>query len=1031
MSKEGDARSGETVDQKIGETIGKNPGLSTDQEAAPEAQSLAHPLTVVGIGASAGGLEALGSLLGELELDNTAFVVVQHLAPDHDSMLTELLARVTKMKVVTITDGMPMVHNVVYVIPPDTDLAVLHGVLHLMPPPTGRGPRLAIDFFFRSLAADKGQSAIGVILSGAGTDGTFGLKAIKAEGGITFVQDPATARHDGMPRSALGSGYADFCMSAAAIGREISRVTKHPYLARAAASGLGLRQEHLSKIFILIRKEFGNDLTHYKHSTIERRIERRMALHKIEELSEYVRYLQANPAELAVLYKEMLISVTSFFRDRTPFDFLKSDVFPRMMEQKRIGDSIRVWTAGCSTGEEAYSVAIALLEFLGDSAVDYKIQFFGTDIDNSSVQIARRGVYPQNIALDVSNERLHRFFRKHESNHQVSRVVRDMLVFAPHNLTKDAPYSHIDLVTCRNVLIYLQPVLQKKVLRILHYSLNPGGILMLGTSETVGDSPDLFALIDRKNKVYSRKNITSVVAFEFNLAGNPETTATQLPAPPRDPRPIVTAQQLADRKLLDRYAPPGVLLNENLEILQFRGRTAPYLEASPGMASLHIMKHIRPELQGELRTAVQRAIGEGIPIVTAEIALRSHDGAEPRSVAIEVIPLNDPGTRSNCLLVVFREDLSSAKKPRPPDPSEAVSPAGQLTVQDIERELQATKEFLQNTVEELEAANEELQSSNEELQSSNEELQSTNEELETSKEELQSSNEELTTVNDELLTRMGELSQSNDDLGNVLSGIEAAVLIVGMDLRIRRFSRVAEKLLNLVTADLGRPISYLAASVKNLDVEATVTDVISRATAVQHEVTIGPRWYSLRVSPYMTDDHSIRGAVLGFAELEHGRGLDQSLAAAEYASTLLVAVKHALLILDERMRMVWANAAFYRTFGIDPSIGIGDLAQRLDGQRWAPSRLIDLVKKTLSSGLPFKDFAFVYHSGPVEGGADGERAAKGHEAERVGQRKIWVGGSIIPSLPSEANQRLVLVVIEDEASHRRGDSGGDRDSQPG
>ncbi|HET6282938.1 MAG TPA: chemotaxis protein CheB, partial [Polyangia bacterium] len=719
----------------------EGPGEDRPREQESPAASTPEsppPIGIVGIGASAGGLEALGALLKNVKMDHTAFVVIQHLAPNHDSMLAELLARVTPMKVVTIVDGMQIESNHVYVIPPNADVAILHGALHLLPPPPGRGPRLAIDYFFRSLAADRGQSAIGVILSGAGTDGTFGLKAIKAEGGITFAQDPATARSDGMPRSAIESGYADFCLAPDELGHELSRFSKHPYLARRAVADSTHLHEHLSRIFILIRKEFGNDLTYYKHSTIERRIERRMALHKIERLSDYVKYLQSNVREVGILYQDILIGVTSFFRDMAPFDLLKETIFPRIMEHKKPGDGIRVWSAGCSTGEEAYSIAMCLLEFLGDRAVDYKIQFFGTDVDASSIQYARRGSYPQNIALDVAPERLHRFFRKHENEYQVSRAVRDMVVFATQNLAKDAPFSHVDLVSCRNLLIYLQPVLQKRVLRILHYALNSGGFLMLGTSETVGDSPDLFMLTDRKNKIYIKKNITSVAGIDFTIGGIPEEVTLPPRPAPREIRPVATVHQLADRKLLDRYAPPGVLVNESFEILQFRGRSGRFLEPAPGAASLHILKQTRPELQSELRTALNRARVENVPITCDAVPLRDRDSGVLRSVVIDVIPVPDPGNGSGCMLVVFRE-VNPAEKPNAAE-DDAPTTVDHPQVRNIERELEATKDYLQRTIEELETANEELKSSNEELQSSNEELQSTNEELETSKEELQSSN---------------------------------------------------------------------------------------------------------------------------------------------------------------------------------------------------------------------------------------------------------------------------------------------------
>ncbi|HEY2730734.1 MAG TPA: CheR family methyltransferase [Polyangia bacterium] len=952
-------------------------------------------LTIVGIGASAGGLEAVGALLKQLELDHTAFVVVQHLAPERESMLGELLSRATeKMKVVTITEGMKVEANVIYVIPPNSDLTIVHGVLHLAAPLEARAPHLPIDCFFRSLAADQGEAAVGVILSGTGTDGSLGLKAIKAEGGMTFVQDPATAKYDGMPRSALESGYADVCLSPEALGQELSRLVKQPHFLKEVAGGHEEdQQDQLGKLFGLIRKEFGNDLTCYKHSTIERRVHRRMALHKIERLADYLRYAEKNPSELAVLYKDVLISVTSFFRDPAMFEALKTKVLPRLLESKKPRDPIRIWTAGTSSGEEAYSVAIALLEVLGDRAPNYKIQLFGTDVDRTSIQQARRGVYPENIALDVSPERLHRFFRKLDGTYQVNRAVRDLLVFATQNLTKDAPFSHLDLVTCRNVLIYLQPVLQKKVLRILHYALCPGGFLVLGTSETVGESSDLFGLLDRKNKVYVKKNITSMATFELGLGASPELAAPRAPAPLRDVRPVPTTQQLADRRLLDRYVPPGVLVNEALEILQYRGRTGPYLEPAPGVASLHILKYARPELQIELRSLLHRAKSEKAAVSSAPLPLRDNETSEMRLVTIDVIPVQDAASGAECQLVMFRENAPHET----PAPGEGLgadnghAPPSDSQLRDIERELLTTKEYLQSTVEELETSNEELQSSNEELQSSNEELQSTNEELETSKEELQSSNEELTTVNDELHNRMLELSQSNDDLSNVLSGVDLPIVIVGMDRRIRRFSGKAERVLNLVASDVGRPVSHLVSSIPNADVEKLLEDVVARATVRQQTTTINGKSFLLRLVPYMTSDHSIRGAVLLFDAIDVERPtFEQAFVAAESAGAMLASIKHPLLILDEDLRIIWANASFYETFAFEPQ----DLAGKGLKTRWPHTRVVELLQQTAETGIPFKNFSTSF------------------ELPKKGRRLMKVEGSVIPSQGGQGSPRLILAVFE-------------------
>jgi two-component system CheB/CheR fusion protein len=824
---------------------------------------------MVGIGASAGGLEALSALLKHVKLDDMAFVVVQHLAPKHESFLPALLARVSNIKVEVAADGTRVERNHVYVIPPNADLAVLRGVLHVMTPPHSQsgdghhiGTHLPVDYFFRSLAEDLGPRSVGIVLSGTGSDGTFGLKAIKEAGGITFAQEPSTAKYDGMPRSAIEAGWADFSLGPEAIADELQHISQHPYLSRASKEPPAELQGGIGKLIVLMRASFGNDLGYYKPATVDRRIERRMALHKIERLADYIKFVQSNPQELRLLYKDMLIGVTSFFRDREPFEFLKAHVFPRLFEHKRPGDHLRVWVPACATGEEAYSIAICLLEHLGDRASDYRLQIFGTDVDEQSIQHARRGVYPENISLDVSPERLQRFFIKRDSEYQVARRIRDMVVFSTQNVTKDAPFSRLDLVSCRNLLIYLRPAVQKKVLRVLHYSLVSSGFLLLGTSETVGESTDYFSLVDRKNKFYTRRNVASMAAIEFGAGapGGGERPALQ---PLVGQRSTTNLAGLAERKILELYGPPGVVINEDLDVVHVRGRTGPYLEPMPGAPSFNILRLARPDLHVELRRAIQEAKTSG---ARARVECRLAIEGKARVVEIEVVPATEPETKTNCYLVLFREPEPARPLPQPGPGGAPAEPGGSgvdQRSQELERELTVTKEYLHSTIEELESANEELKSANEELQSSNEELQSTNEELETSKEELQSSNEELTTLNDELQNRMGELQQTNDDLHNILGVIGEAVIIVDVDARIRRFNNLAERLLNLVPGDTGRSLSMLNTFLVGQRMEDLAARVVDRLAPIEAQVSAADRnRYLVRVSPYRTLDHSIKGAVI-------------------------------------------------------------------------------------------------------------------------------------------------------------------------
>jgi two-component system CheB/CheR fusion protein len=815
---------------------------------------------VVGVGASAGGLDALSSLLSNMVLDSTAVVVVQHLSPAHESVLPALLSRASNYKVQQAEDGQKVEPNHVYVIPPNADLALLRGVLHVMTVATGqpRAPHLPIDYFFRTLAEDQGSRAVGVVLSGTGTDGTFGLKAIKEAGGITFAQDPTTARLEGMPRSAVDSGFADFALSPEAIAQQLAQISRHPYISRKRIPAPEV-QQGISKLIVLMRAAFGNDLTYYKPTTIDRRVERRMALHRIDKLSDYVKYVQATPEELRLLYKDMLISVTGFFRDHEPFEVLKSRIFPRILEQKTQGSQIRIWIPACSTGEEVYSVAIALLEFLGDRVADYRIQVFGTDVEEDSVTQARRGIYPQNIEQEVSPERLRRFFVKVDSKYQVSRRVRDMVVFSNQNVIKDAPFSPLDLVTCRNLLIYLRPAIQKKVLRILNYSLLPTGYLMLGTSETVGEASEYFTLVDRKNKLYSKRHVASVGPLDISFGVQP--------ADPRRPADLPATQRATnslaasvEHKIVELFGPAGVVINDDLDIVHIRGRTGPYLEPMPGAPSFNILRLARPALHVDLRRAIHEAKSRR---ERAAVQSRITDEHGVRQVLLEVVPITEPETRVPFLLVLFHEP------PRPPpgEPNAAGADGGPETerASELERELRATKEYLQSTIEELESANEELKSSNEELQSSNEELQSTNEELETSKEELQSSNEELQ-------DRMTELQLANDDLHNVLSAIGEAIVIVGLDLRIRRYTHAAEQLLNLVAGDVGRSVSQLNAFVIGERVEELAGRVLEHLAPAEKEVLCSNRRrHRIRVLPYKTLDHAIKGAVIILIDLEaHG-----------------------------------------------------------------------------------------------------------------------------------------------------------------
>jgi two-component system CheB/CheR fusion protein len=963
-----------------------------------QSESRQPTFLVVGIGASAGGLEALSELLKHVPFDHMAFVVVQHLAPHHESALTEVLSRVSKIQVVTAADGMPLQRNHVYVVPPNADLALSHGVLQVTTPARGHGPRLPIDFFFRSLADDQGPCAIGIILSGMGTDGTFGLKAIKAAGGISFVQDPASAKYDSMPRSALANGGADFCLTPREIGDELTRISQDAptrLLPKRGGSPPDT-QESFSKLVALVHAEFGTDLSHYKPATVERRIERRMMVNKIMQLGKYVKYVQSNTEELHDLYGDMLITVTSFFRDPEVFATLTEKVFPRWLEQRKAQASFRVWVPACASGEEAYSLAICLIEFFEQRASGTRIQIFATDIDEESIQHARRGIYAQNIAPDVSPERLSRFFIKKDHHYVVSRRLRDMVVFSKQNVITDAPFSRIDLVTCRNLLIYLKPPTQEKVLRILHYALNPQGTLLLGTSETAGDGPGLFALVDRKNKIYVKKQVASATTLDIGTFGAlPDSREVVRPVPAA--RSPLSLQTLADRKVLEMYGPPGVLVDENLEILHFRGQTGPYLNPGPGAASLSIARLARPELQLEIKKSIRLALAKRAP-VTAEVQLRDEGVAS--AVRLDVVPIQDPETKAEYVLVLFQKlPLRPEAPPLAARESEAGSALAPLEerIRQLEEELAHAKDELHSLIIEKETSNEELQASNEELQSSNEELQSTNEELETSKEEMQSSNEELTTVNEELENRMAELDVANDDLHNFLVGVDNVVVIAGMDLRIRRYTAAAERLFNLVPGDVGRSVSYLDGFLGSSELTKKVTAVMENLTAVDEDLFAGNgRWYCLRITPYQTVDRSIRGAVISLSDIDaRKRAAELTRDIGDYAGNFLGAIGHPLLIVDPKLRVVWANEPFYQTFRVSAEETVGNLLPNIGSRQWAEPELRKLLEGAVSTGKPFRDFKIR------------------HRFDEIGDKVMKVGAGRVPVINESV---LVLISIEEDTS---------------
>jgi two-component system CheB/CheR fusion protein len=828
---------------------------------------------IVGVGASAGGLEAFTKLLETAPADaGLAFVLVQHLSPHHESVLPALLSPHTSMPVVQVVDGVHIEPNHVYVIPPNVRMALSRDTLQLSPRPGDRTGHTPIDGFFSSLAEAARDRAIAVVLSGTASDGAAGVRDIKACGGVTIAQSPESAKFDSMPRAAIATGDIDLTLSPAEIGAELKALAQHSYLRLdPRGDGHGLADDQLRRIFDLLRPFSGVDFRHYKQPTIRRRLLRRMTLHRINEVNQYIRLLQSKPEELRGLFQDLLIHVTKFFREPDSFTALTADVFPTLVDDRDPERPIRAWVCGCATGEEAYSLAIALTEFLERRQSGIRAQIFATDVSETAVEHARAGVYPVSIAADVGAERFRRFFSRSDGKCRVSKQIRDICVFARQDLTRDPPFSRLDLVMCRNVLIYMDTVLQRKLLGLFHYALVPSGYLVLGQAESVGQQAGLFALTDKKHRIHRKKSSPVAAGPAMTMpADYPSAAAPRKPPNSLVPESGTGLQAEISRLLLDRYAPAGVVVDSDFQIVQFRGQTGPFLEASPGDASLNLLKMLREGLMSGVRGALQAARKSKRPVRRDDLLVSTGQGWQ--SVSIEAVPLTAAGRQQ--YLVLFDDARRSTASPSSPRPARAAKGArngakSPASVTALQRELEASREYLQSIIQELEAANEELQSANEEIMSSNEELQSTNEELDTAKEELQSTNEELNTVNEELQGRNEELSRVNSDLVNLVGSVQIAIVIVSGDLRIRRFTTMAEKLLNLIPADLDRSIAHINPNIDCPNLSELIVDCMETVTPVERDVRDRQgRWYSLRIRPYKSLDNRIDGAVLALFDID-------------------------------------------------------------------------------------------------------------------------------------------------------------------
>jgi two-component system CheB/CheR fusion protein len=984
---------------------------------APAEDARDRPFPIVGIGASAGGLAAFEAFFSSMTANpGMAFVLVQHLAPNYTSILSDLIRRYTRLQVFEAENGMTVQPNCTYVIPPNRDMELLNGALRLQEPSEPRGHRLPIDFFFRSLAQDQRERAIGIVLSGTGSDGTLGVRAIKGEGGMIMAQDPESSEFDGMPRSAIATGLVDYEVPPAEMPARLSAYADYAFGKTGQLAAPSPKAESAAKkIFSLLRAQTGHDFCEYKPSTIHRQIARRMAVHQIEKMDSYIDYLRQTPAEVEALFLNFLIGVTSFFRDPEAFKAIEQQIIPKIFTDKPEMDGlIRVWSAGCSTGEEAYSIAILLQERMEALKQNHTIQVFATDIDNRTIATARAGYYPASIAADISPQRLARFFTAEPdgSAYRIQKNIRDMLVFSKQDVIKDPPFSKLDLICCRNLLIYFGAELQKKLIPLFHYALNPGGTLFLGTAEGVGEFGDLFTLVDRKAKLYQRKENIHGVQRVATVRFTPPMTVMNSAQPRAYGKTAFSGKlplrELTEQALLQQIAPAGALVNGDGDILYLHGRTGMYLEPTPGETGTNnILKMAREGLRRALSIALHKAARTHEIVRDLNLRVKTNGHFTRVHLCIRPVTPGADTTPESPLYLVILEEPSAL------DPEEAQQAAPQAAsgganghdsdadarIAGLEEKLRAREEYLQSTHEELESANEELKSSNEEMQSVNEELQSTNEELETSKEELQSVNEELATVNTESQNKVNDLSRANNDMSNLLAGTGIATVFVDHQLRILRFTPAAGEIINLIQSDVGRPVGHIASNLVGYDrLVADVTDVLDSLMPKESNVqTTAGRWYVMRIRPYRTLSNVIEGAVITFVDVTEMKQVE---AALEKEATKLLRLSvvvrdayDAITMQDLQGRILAWNPGAERMYGwseteallmnvrdrIPPGLqedAVAKLLQLSQAEILAPYRAQRITKEGAVTEVWITATALVNQAGQIYAIATTERASE-------------------------------------------------------
>ncbi len=1037
------------ANKKIEGVAISSPSLKLAKSNRASKKGVTKNFRIVGIGSSAGGLEALEQFFSHMPADSgLAFVLVSHLSPDHVSMLTEILQRITTMPVVEVQDQMQVCVNSVYTIPPNRDMAIFNGRLLLSTPNEPHAQRLPIDQFFRSLAQDQGNNAIGIILSGTGSDGTLGLRDILDAGGVSLVQDPTTAKFDGMASSAIKAGYASYILPVGKMAEvmtngsdtETQPLTTHlnnnlfkaqsqqnvlqkknlnsPYLQKKLVPA-PITDSDMAHILVLLRTITGQDFSLYKKSTIGRRIERRMLQHDIESTELYVQYIKKNPAEARILFKELLINVTNFFRDTEAFTILQKEILPQLCKDKFDDYVFRVWVAGCATGEEAYSIAILLRELKDETHQEFKVQIYSTDLDEDAITIARAGIYSNNIVQDVSPERLRRFFVKEETGYRIKKEIREMVVFAVHNVIKDPPFTKLDLLTCRNLMIYLEGELQNRLIPVFHYALKKDGTLFLSPSESIGNFTELFTPINRKWKFYVATHTVSSThtVMTTPLAWVKGSRSRVLEENMTQNKDIDFKEpnfgEMTRRLLVQYFAPASVITNLKGDILYVHGETGKYLRPAPGEASLNVVEMAREGLERELSSAIHMVTSQNTPTISREMQVKTNGGFTTVALSVRSLPSSEnklenglTGSKSNSslLLISFEDVVTPTTNPKH---KKTAKPAEKGRIEELELELVFTKESLQATIMEQQAFNEELKSTNEELQSTNEELQSTNEELETSKEELQSVNEELITVNAELQSKIEQLAGMQNDMKNLHDSINIGTVFLDQHMNIRRFTRDATKVYRLVQSDLGRPLADIKSDLifdpksdpkSDIKVEEDLLNeahkVLETLVSFEREVlTSNGTCYLLRIQPYRTLDNVIEGVVLTFTDISQRIKAEVAVQhALELSESIVDTIREPLLVLDANLQIVSANRAFCEYFHVSAADTKGRKIYDLGNRQWNIAALRELLETILPRDQTFEGY-LVEHNFPI-----------------IGHRKIMLNARCIAGKVEQPS--LILLAME-------------------